>query len=114
MVVAELAALEDRIYNREPRLRAVSHCDRHGAVQFHDRRGFHSIEDVIECSDFGPVRLRRAWRLRVDGGDGGLDAIRAESSRRQRALDERDAFRDRLAIPPGAILVLEQDQVAGG
>src|SRR3989454_999642 len=43
-----------------------------------------------------------------------LNAIRPEAARRQGAFDERAAFRDQLAAPELAVLVLEQHQVAGG
>ena len=38
VVVGELAAREDRVDQREPRLRPVAHRDRHRAVQLDDRR----------------------------------------------------------------------------
>jgi hypothetical protein len=47
----------------------------------------------------------------MERGDRGLDRIGARAARRERALRERDAFRDLRAIPSRAVLILQHDHV---
>ena len=47
-------------------------------------------------------------------GDGGLEGIGADPARGERALHQGRAFGDLLAIPEGAVLLIEQDEFAFG
>src|SRR5262249_59927459 len=48
------------------------------------------------------------------GGDGGVQLVRAGTALPQRPLDERLTLGDHGAVPPAAVLVGQQDQVAAG
>ncbi len=49
----------------------------------------------------------------MHGGDGCLDRVRSGRPPRQRAADETGTFRDLFPVPQAAILLVEQDHVAG-
>src|SRR5215472_1210400 len=94
--------------------RALHHCHRDRPVGLDHRRGLVTAELSIEGCDLAPVGGGRVGSGRVAGGDGGLDLVRPRASGAQRLLDESDALGDRGAVPPAAVLVLQEDQAAGG
>ena len=53
-------------------------------------------------------------RLVVDGGDRGLELVRAERRVGERVGDERDALGDERLVPQRAVLLGERDQGAVG
>ena len=49
----------------------------------------------------------------MHGGDRRLEQIRPDSAARERALDQRHAFSDLVAIPQRAVLLFEEQEAAG-
>ena len=54
-IVAQVAALEDRVDQRHPRRRPVPHGDRDCPIQFDHGRSVQAPEDVVETDDLGPI-----------------------------------------------------------
>ena len=61
--------------------------------------GWNLLQDFVELVDLGPIRVFRSCRVRVNGGDRGLQLVGARAAMPQRLVDERQAFRDQVSIP---------------
>ena len=114
VILAEIAAIEDRLDERESGGSAVAHRDSDRAIQLDHRRWFEAHEHIVEAHDLPPVRRRGVRCLGVDGGNRGLQRVRTDLPRRQRALHKRPALVDLSAVPERSILRLEQNQLAVG
>ena len=109
-IVAQFAAVEQRVDQHQPRFRAVAHRHRNRAVQFDDRRGLEPQQHVVQADDLRPVGRLRARRLCVHRGDRSLQCVRPDASRAERALDPRNALANLRAVPARAVLVGEQHE----
>ena len=56
MILGEVAALEQRVDEREPGRRSVAHRDGHGAIQLDDGRRLEPQQEVVPGDDLRPVR----------------------------------------------------------
>ena len=92
----------------------VGHRDGHGLVEGDDRGRVDPAQRLVQQGDLLPVGLGRGRRAVVQRGDGRLELVRAGPTHAQRPLDEGRALGDPLRVPARPILVLEQDEVAGG
>src|SRR3954468_21675934 len=110
-VVAQIAAIEDRVDERQSGRRTVAHRDGDGAIQLDHRRRVRSQQHLIEAGDLRPVGLGGAGRLGVERRDRRLDRIRTRPCR-ERSPHQTHAFGDLIAVPQRAILIFQQDQIA--
>ena len=101
-----------RVDKTERRFGALDHRDRRGAVQRHDRRGLHALEEIVESEDLRPVRVFRARRLTVQRRDRGLQR-EGTGAAAQSLLDERQGFGDLRVIPPATVLLFEHGELTG-
>ena len=93
----EVVAVEpvDRVDEREAVLRALGHRHRDRAVQLDDRRGRELEQPAVEEGDLAPVGLG----LGVQGGDRGLELVRAGHAQRERPLERGAALLDLAVVP---------------
>jgi hypothetical protein len=92
--------------------RAFDHGDRDDPVEGDHRPGCQRLEQPVEQEDLRPVRVIRAGRFVMDGGDGRLELIWADRRVGQGRTDDGDPFGDRLAVPQAAILLRQRDERA--
>ncbi len=92
--------------------RTVDHRRGDGAIERHHRIVGHALEQAIQRQNLRPVGVLGSRRFVVNGRDRGLQLIRANRTPGEGVGDERDAFRDGLPVPQGAILLRERDQIA--
>ena len=90
--------------------RALGPRDGHGPVELHHRRRGEHHEPAVEGGDRGPVGVGEGHGPGVAGGDGGLDRVGAVTG----ALEGLDAAADEHLVPPGPVLVGQQDRLAVG
>src|SRR5262249_58858425 len=69
-------------------------------------------EPVVKDDDLGPVGLVCAFGRGVAGGDRSLELVRPWSAQPHRPVEQGARVVNRGAIPEGAVLLLEGDQVA--
>ena len=112
VVALELAGLGQRVDERESRARSLHHRHRRRAVERHDRRGLHPLEQLVEAHDLRPVGVLGARRLTVQRRDRRLQRERARALT-QTFLDEGQRLRDQRLVPAAAVLIFQQDEVAG-
>src|SRR5439155_120506 len=67
---------------------------------------------VVEQRNLAPMRRCDGGTFGVNGGNGRLQRVGTEAARWRSAFGERDALGDLVAVPQGAILLLQQDQVS--
>ena len=89
-------------------------ADRDGAAEHRGGVLAHGVlgqpdEVVVPGEDLRPVGLLDARRVVVQGGDGGLDLVAAESLHGQRRLQDAHALGDLAGIPQAAVLPVERD-----
>ena len=92
-------------------------CD--GTIELHDRRGLALRECRIDRGDASPVCLFSGTGASVAGGDGGLQRVRAGTAvhigaELLGAIECSETAVDEQLVPTSAILVEEQDGLAGG
>ena len=105
MIIGEFLARQQAIDETKTLLQTFAHGDGHGAVQFDDRRRMNLKQPVVEQRNLAPVRGRRRGTLRVNGRNGRLQGVSAETARSKSALGERDAFGDLVLVPQRPILL---------
>jgi hypothetical protein len=82
-VIGELAPCQDGIDQIKARYRPVPHRHRDGTVQF-DNGGWIDVkQNIVQVDDLGPIGRFGARGIGMDGGDDGLQRLRAEPFRRQ-------------------------------
>jgi hypothetical protein len=79
----------ERVDERKARLRSKGHRDRHGASQFHNRRGYELGEGIVERGDARPIRFRRRARPGMTSDDRRLKSVRAERATQLFSTPER-------------------------
>ena len=89
----------ERIQQLESRGRAVHHGRGDGVIEHHHGIVGHAFQQVIQRQDLRPVGILGAGRFVVNGGDGGLQLVRANRALRQGRGEERDALGDLRPIP---------------
>src|SRR5438067_767594 len=116
----EVVALERRLRGQridelEARRRPERHRERDRPIQLHDGRRRNLGERIVERRDRCPVRLLRSARLRVTGGDRGLERVRTKRTTESRcALKCRETATDQELVPPRAVLIEQQDRLSRG
>ena len=108
----ELTRFDDLLDGRQTGTRTVRHADRDGAVQLDHRRRRHRLQHAVQRDDLRPVRGVGHGGGRVQRSDRRLHLVGARSPHRQRSIDERRAGVDLLVVPPCAVLVGHQHEVA--
>ena len=111
VVAVKITARRDGVNERECRLRAVNHGNRHSAVQRHDGRGLKFFQDVIELENLPPIRILSPHGAAMHGGDRRLYRVRSRTSLK-RCVHQRLCFGDLRLIPQAAILVFKNDEIA--
>ena len=114
VVVRQLPPRQDPVDERQPRLRAVAHGDRHGAVELDHRRGIDAQQDVVHTRDLCPVRGRAVARLGMHRGNHRLQRVGARAPERERAFDQPEPCVYLLTVPERPILRVEEDDLAVG
>jgi hypothetical protein len=114
MIVGELLARQQAVDKTKTLLRTFAHGHSHRRVQFDNQRWLNVKQPVLEQLDLAPIRGCRGGTLGVNGRNGRLQSVGAETARCQSAFGERDAFGDLLLVPQRPILLLQQDQVSVG
>src|SRR5580704_4250641 len=112
MIVGELLARQQAVDKTKTLLRTFAHGHSHRTVQFDNQRWLNLKQPVVEQLDLAPIRGCRGGTLGVNGRNGRLQSVGAETARSQSAFGERDAFGDLLLVPQRPILLLQQDQVS--
>src|SRR5690606_12215399 len=114
VVAAQGRLVHQRVGDLQAPLGTVRHPDRHHPVQLHDGRRGRLREDAVQGRDLLPVGVLGGGRLRVAGGDRGLqhvgagrfaDGLRAEQGG-VAAVDEEP-------VPEAAVLLVDGDGFAG-
>src|SRR3954447_17405897 len=103
-----------RLKQLQPLLRSLHHRGGDRAVERLHRVVGHPLQQAVQGENLRPVRILRARRLVVHGGDGGLELVCAHRPSRERGRDERDPLRDQPLVPEPAVLLVEGDQLAAG
>ena len=111
LVVGE-SLVVDLVEGGEAGIGTVELGDRDGAVEIDDRAGSQLGELVVERDDLCPVGRRRGGGVGVDGGDGGVDLIRAGLVASKTCPHQLMPFGDEVAVPQVAVLVGESDHRA--
>ena len=89
-------------------------ADRYRSVQFDHRRWRDVGELPVKVDDPRPVRRLPRGRVRVTGGDGGLELVGPGAFHGPRAIETGETVGDPRLIPAGPILIGEQDEIAVG
>jgi len=92
-------------------LRAVQLRDRDRAVECDDRRRVEPGQLVVQRDHLRPVRVRRGGGVGGDGVDRGEYLTTAGSVDREALADQVVPLGDQRAVPVGAILLAERDQL---
>ncbi len=96
---------------REGDLRAVQLGDGDRAVEGDDRRRVEPGQLVVQRDHLRPVRVGRGRRVGVHGVDRGEDLVATGSVDREALADQVVALGDQGAVPAGAVLLVERDQL---
>jgi hypothetical protein len=88
------------------------HPDRRGAIQLDDRRRRDLGQSPVERDDPPPVGRGPRESTRMTRGNRRLNLVRARLLDCAQALEAREAARDARAVPPAAILIGQQHEVA--
>src|ERR1039457_4796931 len=72
----------------------------------------HALKKIVKLDDLKPVRVLRAGGLAMLGGDRRLHSIGTDSASKG-LLDKQQFFANLAMIPAAAILLFENDKVAG-
>ena len=110
--VVGVELLRQPVRERESRVGSVGHRDRDGSIERHDGRGSPFGERPVERGDLWPVGVLGTRRAGVQGRDRRLHLVRAGRAELHRAVERVQTLIDEIAIPAGAILVLQQDERA--
>jgi hypothetical protein len=113
LVAGEAVVVFERREQFEPRVGAVDVSDGDGAVDGDDGRRVDLLESPVERRDLGPICLRDRRCLRVDGGDRGLQLVRAGAAQPHGPVEDGDALAEQGGVPTGAVLRVEADGLAG-
>src|SRR5205814_10666694 len=81
------------------------------AVECDDWRRVEPGQLVVEREHLRPVRVRRGGGVGVHGVDRGEYLVAAGSVDRQALADQVVALVDQRAVPAGAVLLIERDQL---
>ncbi len=114
-----IVAGQDRIaLRRGQRLESDQRPAHHGEgddpVESRHRSRRQALQQLIQGEDLGPIGVRGAGRLVVEGGDRRLQLIWTNRRLCQRLADEGEALGDGLRVPQPAVLLGERDQGAVG
>src|SRR5882672_6039433 len=96
----------------ERRMRSLNFGDSDGAIESNHGTRRQQEKTVVQLEDVRPVRFRGRRRLAVNHVDRRLQLIQARSVVREALPHERSAFGDETAIPPLAVLVAQQHELA--
>jgi hypothetical protein len=106
---------DKRLYEIETCGGTRGHGDSDGAVELDDRRWGGLVEDLVKVCDAVPIRVGGSDGAGMAGGDGGLENIGAGLSGELLSMGESgEAAADEELVPAGAILIKEEDGLAGG
>ena len=103
-----------RVEQGQARRGAGVHCDCHCAVEGDDGRRGARHEAVVQAYDLGPVGIGAVAGFGMDGGDGRLNCVGTGGSKAKRVLGDLQPVLDLRVVPQFAVLIFEQDQIAGG
>ena len=92
----------------------LNHRRRDRMVERHHGVLGHAFEQAVQREYLRPIGVLGPHRFVVKRCNRRLQLIGAHRAARQRFADEGHAFRDRLAVPPQAILFRQRDQLAFG
>src|SRR6266540_682204 len=127
----EIVGLYDVLARADPspvielnRAVAVAMRDGDRAVQLDYRRRIRTRQHVVEADDLRPIRRDRTGSLGVQRRNRALNRVRPDGPfgsasiaqarpQGKRPFHEPYSLRDLIAVPQRAILIVEQDQVAG-
>ncbi len=98
----------------QPGLRTVGQADRDRVVQFHHRRAGHRGQLPVQGRDRRPVGLAGGAGVRVLGHDQRLELEHPGPAAGQRGAQHPVRPDDHRQIPGRPVLVVEQNEVAGG
>ena len=112
VVAVQVAA--ERVDHRQAGGRSVGHRDGDGPVQLDHGGRLQPRELRIPRGDPRPVRVLGPRRSVVERRDLRLDAVRPARAERRGPIQERESLVDRVVVPSGTVLVLEQHEVPGG
>ena len=90
----------------------LRHGYRHRPVDLDHRRGRHHRQRAVEGGDLGPVGLTRSGGFGMQRADRSLHLVGSRGGKSKRTVQHRNALADFILIPAGAILFVEQDQLA--
>ena len=90
----------------------MNHRDRHGAVQRHDGRRLEALQKIVKPEDLRPVRIFESRRLTMQRCDRSLHGEWA-GPHPKRFLYQRQRFGDLPLVPTAAILLFEENKIAG-
>ena len=113
VVAAQRTRGVEAVDQGQARLGSLGQGDGHGPVELDHRGGRHRGQGGIERGDLGPVGVRGGRRLRVQGRDGGLDLERPGAAQPQRGVEHRGPSAISAASQARAVLLVQQDEVAG-
>ena len=74
--------------------------------------GCRRLQKIVEPYDLAPVRIFSPRRLTMQGSDRSLQSERTGAAAK-RLLDQRQRLGDLLSIPAAAVLLFENDDIAG-
>ncbi len=94
----------------QPGAGSLDHRHGHGAVQPHHRVVGHPVQHGVQRADPLPVGVLLPWCRIVQRGDGSLQGVLADRLAFQRRGGQCGPFRDRRAVPPGAVLHGQGDE----
>jgi hypothetical protein len=80
-VLEQIAAVQNRIDQRETCPRPIPHRHRDRTIELDDRRRIRSPEKIVQLDDLVPIRFTRGARVGVNSGNGSLYGIRTEPPR---------------------------------
>src|SRR5580765_8029436 len=100
------------VYEGERSIGAFDLSDRDGAVEGDHGTRRHRQQLVVQLQNLQPVRRGGVWRVAMDSLDCCLNLVRTRPVVPEATPYKSLPFGDQLAIPPAAILIGQQDQVA--
>ena len=102
---------QQRLEDRQARVRPGGAADRDGAVDLHHRRGRLARELAVEPAICCVVGVGGGPGVRVDARDRRLELVGPGAAPAQRVLEQRLALADAAAIPAGAVLLVERHEL---
>ncbi len=114
VVICQFALFQHRVNMRQTGLWTVAHRNRDSTIQLHNWGRLNSRQVVIKRDNLRPISRRDRFGLRMNGCNRSLQRVAAEAAGVQRYLQQCHTFRDLLAVPERAVLVLQQNQLSGG